>query len=430
MAQVRAPNPAIVDGRRVVAPDVERIDATLRFDAASRVASGEASIDLVAGDVHGHPVIDLRQEIEWIRLDGNDLSPDALQKVDLGGGEGAELRVLETNLEAESRHRLEIGYRVDTPDAVDARPLDWVEGGLRFDFWMSDLAPGRYLESWVPAPLIHDRFALNVDVEIVSAERPHSLLANTAGVDSVTGGSKWRICYPAHFASLSPMLVIGPTEMMEIKRTAVSLPGRERSLGVVCARYLDVDADIAACEADIAAWLAYMVARYGQWVHGDTFWAFLWEPGRGMEYDGATTASVPALEHEVFHSWFGRGVKPARAADGWIDEAWTTWATSSNPERPRFGAAELGLDEAPVELYPREQWARHTPREAYTEGYRLFAGLAHLFGGAERLRLAMAEWYRVNAGRSATTDGLAAHLTAWSGIDISPWWARYVHGRG
>ena len=32
--------------------------------------------------------------------------------------------------------------------------------------------------------------------------------------------------------------------------------------------------------------------------------------------------------------------------------------------------------------------------------------------------------------RSATTDGLAAHLEAWSGIDISPWWARYVHGRG
>jgi aminopeptidase N len=149
-----------------------------------------------------------------------------------------------------------------------------------------------------------------------------------------------------------------------------------------------------------------------------------------MEYDGATTASVPALEHEVFHSWFGRGVKPARAADGWIDEAWTTWATSSNPDRPRFAALELGLDEDPVELYPRDPWARHTPREAYTDGYRLFAGLAHLFGGADRLRLAMSEWYRVNAGRSATTDGLAAHLTAWSGVDVGPWWARYVHGRG
>ena len=56
--------------------------------------------------------------------------------------------------------------------------------------------------------------------------------------------------------------------------------------------------------------------------------------------------------------------------------------------------------------------------------------LAFLFGGPDRLRTAMAEWYQANAGRSVTTDGLAAHLHAWSGIDISPWWARYVHGRG
>ena len=83
-----------------------------------------------------------------------------------------------------------------------------------------------------------------------------------------------------------------------------------------------------------------------------------------------------------------------------------------------------------MELYPQHPWARQTPVEAYTDGARLFAGLAFLFGGPERLRTAMAEWYRVNAGRAATTDGLAAHLNAWSGVDISPWWARYVHGRG
>ncbi len=70
------------------------------------------------------------------------------------------------------------------------------------------------------------------------------------------------------------------------------------------------------------------------------------------------------------------------------------------------------------------------PVAAYTDGARLFAGLAFLFGGADRLRTAMAEWYQVYAGRAATTDGLAAHLGAWSGADIGPWWARYVHGRG
>jgi hypothetical protein len=200
---------------------------------------------------------------------------------------------------------------------------------------------------------------------------------------------------------------------------------------LLCAKHAEVDADLGACEADIRSWLTYMTARYGGWVHGDTFWAFVWGPGRGMEYDGATTASVAALEHEVFHSWFGRGVKPARAGDGWIDEAWVSWATGTRRAgQPRFHSEELPLDDPPVELYPHQPWARHTPLAAYTEGARLFAGLAFLFGGPDRLRAAMADWYQANAGRAATTDGLAAHLNAWSGRDISPWWARYVHGRG
>jgi aminopeptidase N len=60
----------------------------------------------------------------------------------------------------------------------------------------------------------------------------------------------------------------------------------------------------------------------------------------------------------------------------------------------------------------------------------LWAGLAVRVGGADRLRSAMAAWYAAHAGQLVTTDGLEAHLIAWSGVDISPWWDRYVHGRG
>jgi hypothetical protein len=42
----------------------------------------------------------------------------------------------------------------------------------------------------------------------------------------------------------------------------------------------------------------------------------------------------------------------------------------------------------------------------------------------------MADWYRANAGGLVSTDGLEAHLTGWSGVDVGPWFARYVHGRG
>jgi hypothetical protein len=397
---------------------------------ANREAVGQATVEFCGGSVDGRPALDLRQPVEWVRLDGEALTPDDLAHRDLGAGPDARMRVLDVPVEAGSRHVLEVGYRIETPDADGAVPIAWAGDGVTFDLWMSDLQPGRYLEMWVPAPLIHDRFALHLDIALEGTDRPHTLIANTAGVDAEPKRRTWSLLYPAHFTALSPMLVLAPADSMEMRRSAVGLPGWDRSLGLVTARHIDADADLGAAEADLQGWLAYLAARYQPWVHGDTFWAVIWSPGRGMEYDGGTTASVSALEHEVFHSWFGRGVKPARASDGWIDEAFTVWSTAAHRAEPaRFASEALALDEPPVTLYPPNPWSRHTPVESYRQGARLFSGIAHLLGGPDRLRAAMADWYKANAGNLVTTDGLGAHLKLWSGTDISPLWARYVHGR-
>ena len=430
MPRSLAPPPATLRGWKVVAPSVERIRASLTFDVATRQGRGHAVVELSGGSVTGRPALDLRQELESVRLDGRELGPDAFAPVDLGAGPDSHMRVLDVEIEPGDHHQLELGYRLDTPGCKDAQPIGWQHDGVSFDLWMSDLHPGRYLEMWVPAPLVHDRFALHLDVAVEGTERPHTVIANTAGVDTRADRCSWSLVYPAHFTALSPMLVVAPTDALEVRRSAIQLPGRSRSLGVVTASHAGSGADLGACEADIQSWLTYLAARYQPWVHGDTFWAVIQPPGRGMEYDGATTSSVGALEHEVFHSWFGRGVKPARASDGWIDEAYTSWSTSSRrSEIPRFAAEELSLDEDPVVLYPSHPWSRRTPVESYSSGARLFAGMAHLLGGSERLRAAMADWYRANAGELITTDGLGAHLKSWSGVDIGPWWARYVHGR-
>ena len=133
-------------------------------------------------------------------------------------------------------------------------------------------------------------------------------------------------------------------------------------------------------------------------------------------------------------SWFGRGIKPASANDGWIDEAWTTWCTSESsvrPDRPgRFSVMPLGLDEDPVLLCPRSAWSRFTQVESYGRGSRLFAGFADLFGGAEPLFEAMAAFYRTHAGGFISTSDLEQHLSKALGRDLSPWFDRYVRGMG
>jgi hypothetical protein len=429
MVSPYAPPPATVPGGgRAIAVDVEAVDARLVFDVAARRARCEATVTFVVDGPSGYPALDLRQPVETVAVDGRPLHPGSFAHVDLGGGPGSQMRVLDDLVEPGGRHRLEVTYQLGTPDTTGAEPVGWGDGGVRFDLWMSDLEPGRYLEMWIPAPLCHDRFALSVDVEVTGTDRPHLLVTNAGPPPSVD--RRWSVRYPATFTSLSPMLVLAPADEVEWRRRTVALPGRSEPIELRSARHLDVDADLGACEADVAAWMPYLAARYGPWAHGPAMTAFIWGPGRGMEYDGATTAAVGALEHEVFHSWFGRGVKPARASDGWIDEAWTSWATASRRrEGPRFDATELGLDEEPVLLYPPHPWSRHTPRPSYAEGARLFSGLAALLGGADRLRSAMAAWYAANAGGLVTTDGLEAHLRSWSGVDIGPWWDRYVHGR-
>ncbi|MDQ1398296.1 MAG: hypothetical protein QOK20_228 [Acidimicrobiaceae bacterium] len=414
-----APPPPVPLGSRLAVPvDVERVEARITFDVAAQVAAVEATVEFVVQGYDGCPALDLRQPVDSFLLDGQKFPGEAFSPEDLGGGPGAEMRVIDDPLAAWSRHRLELRYQLATPAAEGSAPLGWAAGaGVRWDFWMSDLHPGRYLEMWLPANLCEDRFQLKLEVA-VEGGGPHALISN--GTEYQAGPNEWWVDYPAAFTSLSPMLVLRPEEEIEQRR----IPG------LVTAKVAESDADLEANEADIKAWLAYNESRYGRWVHGDRFTCVLWGPGRGMEYDGATTAAVGAVEHEVFHSWFGRGVKPARASDGWIDEAWTSWATNSRRrELGRFAVEELSLEEPPVVLYPPNPWSRHTPIESYREGSRLFAGVAHLLGGAPQMRTAMAAWYQEHAGGFVTTEGLELHLRERN-AGVSALFRRYVHGQG
>jgi hypothetical protein len=413
------PPPVQLGDRRVVPVDVERVEARVVFDVAARLAQVEATVELGLEGYDGFPALDLRQPLDSLRLDGQTLPGEAFSQTDLGGGPGAEMRVLDRELAAGSRHQLVLTYQLGRPAAEGAEELGWTADGVRWDFWMSDLHPGRYLEMWLPANVCHDRFQLALEVAVVGGA-PHQLVTN--GVEYRRSDNEWWVDYPAAFTSLSPMLVLRPIDEIELRRQ----PGE---VEVVTAKVAESDADLEANEADIESWLASNQARYGKWVHGDRFTAVLWGPGRGMEYDGATTAAVGAVEHEVFHSWFGRGVKPLRGSDGWIDEAWTSWATNSRRrELGRFAVEELSLEEDPVLLYPPSPWSRHTPIESYKEGSRLFAGIAYLLGGAPQMRSAMAAWYQQHAGGLVTTDGLRRHLSERN-AGVSALFARYVYGQ-
>ncbi len=421
-----APLPVALSGRLAVPIDIERLRASVRFDVASRVADVSARLEFRLDGPSGHPVFDLRQTIGTAVLDGSAVPPDALGYCDMGAGEEARMRVVDVSCSDGPPHLLELGYHLEAPDATGAPGVGWSPGGVSWDLLMSDLEPGRYLEMWFPANLCHDTLSIELDIEVTGTDRPHVLLANGA-LEEHRDGARWTVRYPSHYTSLSPLLVLVPADEVEVRRTEAVAGGEH--LGLTVAALAGPGTDLDAAVADTAAWLAYFSARYGRFP-ADDYLAVLWGEPRGMEYDAATTTSAPALEHEVFHTWFGRGVKPACASDGWIDEAMASWATASRrAPAGRFQAEPLGLDEEPSVLCPAHPWSRRTPREAYTAGSRLLSGVAHMAGGAAQLRSSLAAWYGAHGGGAGSTEDLARHLGEWCGQDLGPWWDRYVYGR-
>lgn len=390
--------------------DVSAVDARLSFDCAHRRARGAA---LVRFSSDGRPLLfDLRQRVTSAAVDGEQLEPSVVAPLATG------VRQIALALD-DGDHELALEYDVATPGCADAVPLGWTQQqpGIVFDFWMSDLHPGRYLEMWVPAPLCHDQFALTLEVE-VDAATPHNVFSN--GRVSPGADGMHKVSYPAHFTSLSPMLVVAPVGRYD------QISSKEDGITLETFKLAGPEIDLAASHVTVAEHLAHNRGRFGDYVHGTHFLTYLWGSTRGMEYDGGTTTSVAALEHEVLHAWFGRGIKPACASDGWIDEAFTTWYTA-DPPRPRQWAQPFDWSEPPLVLRPASPLARYTPREAYSAGARFFAGLASVLG-VDGLTDAMGALYRQRRGGFLSTDDLEHHLSEAAGSDLSPAFSRWVHG--
>lgn len=395
--------------------DVTAIDATLSFDARVRVARAEATMRFMVDDPDEPNVFDLRQEIGKAWLDRLPLpverlarTADGIRLVDAGGSGGPG----RSGGLGPGEHELQVVYDLDVPDVESPLGVGWTSNtpGVVFDLWMSDLHPGRYLEQWLPAPLCHDRFQLRIELDLSGSSEAHAVFANGAYRHD-------GVVYPDTFTALSPMLVVAPEARVEVIDSG----------GITVCKLAGPEIDLDLCHSQVRSFLDHNRETFGDYAFGDTFLAYVWGSTRGMEYDGATTSSVGALEHEVFHSWFGRGVKPATANDGWIDEAFTVWYTGGPPEL-RQRADAFDWDAPPVVLRPPGRFDRFTPREAYTVGARLFSGLAALLGGRDALVEAMAGLYRERMGEFVSTDELEACLVQAGGSQVTAAFDRWVHG--
>ncbi len=415
-----APPPLQVDGLTGVPIDVVDLQASLLLDAAAKTASATATLSFITlGE--GFPLFDLRQrEVLKAWLDGKPLDPRQLAPHAVSAQCGS-MRILEVSLPAGSRHDLKLEYAVGTPDAPQAQGLLWREGGVLWDTFFSDLNQGRYLESWFPANLIYDQHPLTLTLDLAGAGQPHRLLTNAAV--EARGEHAWTLRFPPTFAAFSHLIVLVPAAEVDVAEATVKLKaGRAVRVEVLARKEAAVDA------AQVAAQTGAIIQKYdeaaGKWAHTSYCPVYIWTGGRSMEYDGGTTTALGALEHEMFHSWYGRGVKPASQNDGWWDEAWNMYVTSGFRRKP-----DLAQEGPPVTLCSADPYNRITPGESYGPGAIFFARVAQEIGD-DTLRKRMAEFFAAHAPNPATTAELEALLAGKDAHakEVRRLFHRYVYG--
>jgi hypothetical protein len=404
-----APPTRIVDGLSAVPIDIQQITAALTFDGASSSGTGDATVDFIVGPGGGCPIFDLRQTITAVWLDGVPLTLSDVALHDFGGGAGAELRVVNAVLADGTSHTLRVTYTLGTPQASIAgsyQPaMTWSSGPrLAFNFGFTDLGPGRYLESWIPANLIFDQFGLALELRVLNTAVAHTPITN--GVVTSVGVNHWSVAFPSRFTALSHLLELRAVDAVTSQTASTVLPGSGATIQIEAWKLAGSTVDLAARLADIGVFLAANESSAGPYLHGGRFVAFLHTGG--MEYDGGTTTSMGALQHETFHSWWGRGLKPAGQADGWWDEAWTVYNDAG-----ASGSVPFNFANAPVELSSRNPWMRRTPSASYTSGRQFFEGAASLIGPAN-LKSHMAGFFADRHARPATTVQLEEFLVARS----------------
>lgn len=419
-----SPPVKLVDGLTSVPIDIQVINGLLHFDGSSQTGEGDVTIEFIMGPQDGNPIFDLRQTILEAWLDGVVIDPAQLSHHDFGGGAQAELRIVESILSAGSMHQLRMRYALAHPQASSSgsyQPnLSWNSGPrLIFNFGFTDLGPGRYLEAWVPANLIFDQYPINLELQIENTTVPHSVITN--GTATTLGDNHWQISWPAHSAALSPLLELRSSDSVEQYSDSVVLPISSDTITIEAWKLTTSLLNLSTQVNNIKNYLIDNEANVGHYIHDQRFVAFFHVGG--MEYDGGTTTSTGALRHETFHSWWGRGVKPASQTDAWWDEAWTTYNMSGGS-----GSFAFDFSAAPIELSSRNPWSRKTPSASYDDGRRFFEGLAAL-DSSTRLQAAMDAFYASNKSKVTTTTELEAHLLCQIGKSaIVDGFHRFVYG--
>lgn len=285
-----------------------------------------------------------------------------------------------------------------------------------FAFWMDDaLDSGEFLNAYGPSNFEFDHFALRVEVNFVGKRQNQSLFTNGAVSRGRVG--QWAVDFPTYFATSSFFLLFTDRSFLVEK---FNFQGAQRVIPVMV--YGDSASSNAKAKVQLIKSMTELGASFGPYAH-KSLTIYLSVPSNpmfsGMEYAGATVSSLGALNHEIGHSWFGRGVMSALGRDGWIDESLMVWRDRGFTSRA-FQSSDAGSGVGLVSPY-----LLGTNQTVYTIPF--ISGLTNIAGSVDAMNAIVKKMYYEFVYKSINSVEFQSFMQRELKTDLSAPFKKYIY---
>lgn len=399
---------------------VDFTEATYKitYDISAGLSKVQATMKMNVIE-EGHPLFDLIIDPTSVKIDGELITANEVKTP----SKETTLRVLSKKV-SKGAHTLEI--EVPLKNLVT-----YASGSVKSAFWVTDLDDRFYLERYIPCNLEYDNIKMTFFVNYIGRTAPHYIFAN--GKVTWIDSDHAKIEYPDYFTVNSLYFHTTPQDSVElIQFNYLSVDGRElpvsiytsstrpagrgnpreRTEGPILERFKKKTNEVMAeLEQDYGAFKHQSVTIYN---------ANLSSMGLGgMEYAGATVTNLNSLGHELFHSYFARGVAPANGNAGWIDESLASWRDDGYDRQATLNGSS-GMAAHPL-------YTRKTDTAAYGFGARFMAFLDARFSAQGGLKPFMNSLLKEKLFRPILTEEFIAAMEKFYGEDLQAVFKKYVY---
>ncbi len=298
--------------------------------------------------------------------------------------------------------------------------VSFTNGSVKSAFWTSDLDEREFLERYLPANLEYDQVKMTFRVNFLGAKARQKIYTNgVVNEEMHLDKIVYVISYPEYFNTSSIFFHTVPEgSTSELVFSLKSIDGREIPSVVYVTNALS--SRLESLKANTEKIFQELERDYGAWPHPSII---VYNAGMGgMEYCGATMTDTGALGHELFQSYFARGVMPANGNAGWLDEALASWRDD--------GYQTLSTLSGSSGMSSHAYYTRTTDTAAYSFGARfmgLLDGKTKSKGGLKPFMR-----YMVDEKKFAPlfVEDFMKEMNGFYGTDFAPLFKQYTFGSG